>query len=40
MIQDGIHISNIFTKVNGTVGFVRPKLYSSPQDVKDAAFKE
>ena len=33
------HISNICTKANGTLGFLRRTLFSCPQDVKEAAYK-
>ena len=33
------HISNICTKANRTLGFLRRTLYSCPQDVKEAAYK-
>ena len=39
MICDGIHISNICTKANQTLGFLRLNLYSCPQEVKEAAYK-
>ena len=39
MICDGIHVSNICTKVNRTLGFLRRNLYSCPQEVKEAAYK-
>ena len=31
------HISNMCTKANGTLGFLRRNLYKCPQDVKEAA---
>ena len=31
------HISNMFTKANRTLGFLRRILYQCPQDVKEAA---
>ena len=34
-----IHIINIFTKANRTLGFLRRNLKSSPQDLKEAAYK-
>ena len=33
------HISNICTKANRTLGFLRRTLFSCPQDVKVAAYK-
>ena len=39
MICDGIHVSNICTKANRTLGFLRQNLYSCPQEVKEAAYK-
>ena len=39
MIWDGIHVSNICTKANRTLGFLRRNLYSCPQEVKEAAYK-
>ena len=33
------HISNICTKANITLGFMRRTLFSCPQDVKEAAYK-
>ena len=33
------HISNVCTKVNRTLGFLRRNLFSCPQDVRDAAYK-
>ena len=39
MIYDGIHISNICTKANRTLGFLRRNLYACPQEVKEAAYK-
>ena len=39
MICDGIHVSNICTKANRTLGFLRRNLYSCPQEVKEAAYK-
>ena len=34
-----MHVSNICTKVNRTLGFLRRNLYSCPQEVKVAAYK-
>ena len=33
------HISNVCTKANRTIGFLRRNLYSCPADVKEAAYK-
>ena len=33
------HITNICTKANRTLGFLRRNLFSCPQDVKEAAYK-
>ena len=33
------HVSNACTKANRTFGFLRRKLYSCPQEVKEAAYK-
>ena len=33
------HVSNVCTKVNRTLGFLRRNLYSCPQEVKEAASK-
>ena len=33
------HISNMCTKANRTIGFIRRNLYQCPQDVKEAAYK-
>ena len=33
------HISNICTKANKTLGFLRQTLFSCPQNVKEAAYK-
>ena len=33
------HISNVCTKANRTLGFLRRYLYSCPPDVKEAAYK-
>ena len=38
VIWDGIH-SNVCTKANRTLGFLRRNLYSCPQEVKEAAYK-
>ena len=35
-----IHVSNICTKVNRTLGFLRLHFYACPQEVKQAAYKE
>ena len=39
MICDGIHVSNICTKANRTLGFLRRNIYACPQEVKEAAYK-
>ena len=39
MICDGIHVSNICTKANRTLGFLRRNLYACPQELKEAAYK-
>ena len=33
------HISNVCTKANRTLGFLRRNLYACPQEVKEAAYK-
>ena len=33
------HISNVCTKANRTLGFLRRNLFSCPQDVREAAYK-
>ena len=33
------HISNMCTKANRTLGFLRQNLYQYPQDVKEAAYR-
>ena len=33
------HVSNVCTKANRTIGFLRRNLYSCPQEVKEAAYK-
>ena len=33
------HVSNVCTKANRTLGFLRRNLYSCPQEVKKAAYK-
>ena len=33
------HVRNVCTKANRTLGFLRRKLYSCPQEVKEAAYK-
>ena len=33
------HVSNVYTKANRTLGFLRKNLYSCHQDVKEAAYK-
>ena len=39
MICDGMHVSNICTKANRILGFLRRNLYACPQEVKEAAYK-
>ena len=34
-----IHVSNVCTKANRTLGFLKRNLYSCPQEVKEAAYK-
>ena len=34
------HVSNVCTKADRTLGFLRRNLYSCPQEVKEAAYKE
>ena len=38
-LQWNTHVSNICTKVNRTLGFLRRNLYSRPQELKEAAYK-
>ena len=33
------HVSNVCTKANRTLGFLRRNLYSCPQEIKEAAYK-
>ena len=33
------YISNVCTKVNWTLGFLRRNLYACPQEIKEAAYK-
>ena len=33
------HISNVCTKANRTLGFLKQNLFSCPQDVREAAYK-
>ena len=33
------HVSNVYTKANRTLGFLRRNLYSCPQEVKEAAYE-
>ena len=33
------HVSNVCTKANRTLGFLRSNLHSCPQEVKEAAYK-
>ena len=39
MICDGVHVSNICTKANRTLGFLRPNIYACLREVKEAAYK-
>ena len=39
MICDGIHVSNLCTKANRTLGFLRRNLYACPKEVKEAVCK-
>ena len=39
MIYDGIHVSNVCTKGNRTLGFLRRNLCACPQEIKEAAYK-
>ena len=39
MIWWNTHLSNVCTKANRTLGFLRRNLYSCPQEVKEAAYK-
>ena len=40
MIYDGIHVSNVCTLANRTLGLIlRRNLYACPQEVKEAAYK-
>ena len=39
MICNAIHVSNICTKANRTLGFRRRNFYTCPQKVKEAAYK-
>ena len=39
MIYDGIHVSNVCTKANRILGFLRRNLYTCPKEVKEAAYK-
>ena len=36
---DGLHVSNICTKANRTLGFLGRNLYACPQEVKEAAYR-
>ena len=38
-ICDGIHVSNICTQANRTLGFLRRNLYACQQEVSEAAYK-
>ena len=39
MFRWNIHVSNVCTKANKTLEFLRRNLYSCPQEVKEAAYK-
>ena len=38
-VRQNTHISNMFTKANRTLDFLRRNLYQCPQDVKMVAYK-
>ena len=38
-LKCNMHISNMCTKANRTIGFLRRTLFSCPQNVKEAAYK-
>ena len=38
-LRRNTHVSNVCTKANRTLGFLRRNLYSCPQEVKEAAYK-
>ena len=38
-LQWNTHVSNICTKANRTLGFLRRNLYACPQVIKEAAYK-
>ena len=38
-LRRNTHVSNVCTKANRTLGFLRRNLYSCPQAVKEAAYK-
>ena len=38
-LRRNTHVSNICTKANRTLGFLRRNLYTCPQEVKEAAYK-
>ena len=38
-LKRNTHVSNICTKANRTLGFLRRTLFSCPQNVKEAAYK-
>ena len=38
-LKGNTHVSNICTKANRTLGFLRRTLFSCPQNVKEAAYK-
>ena len=39
-LEETVHISNICTKANRTIGFPRRNLSACPQDVKVSAYKD
>ena len=38
-LRGNTHVSNVCTKANRTLGFLRRNLHSCPQEVKEAAYK-
>ena len=38
-LRSNTHVSNMCTKANRTLGFLRRNLYLCPQDVKEAAYR-
>ena len=39
LLYKGLNVSNVCTKANRTLGFLRRNLYSCPKEVKEAAYK-